>query len=192
MNMQTTVHHFRFDLRNDDEAKAYKAMVSKIEANAPEARGRKLHAIPMNSDRLSHKPGSRVVQIQSDHIFGNQWNSTEERLFDWYEAAIYINGREQKHAKQGHWLEITPEMSHARSNCHRCGYCGHSYGPLHTMPIPADGFCNHCLNSKYLKETELYLLRLLPLVGLQTREKLSQEETNILMPRYIQAQTQIA
>lgn len=186
--MKTRLHHFAFQLPRD--AAAYAEMVHKIEASGPEGRGHKMHSL---SDRFDYSKAGTVEDVELDpsYLFENQWNETEasgnRRLFDWFEEAIFVNGRENTNSKRGHWLEITAEMAAARSECRKCGYCGKHYGPLHE-PIPGD-FCTACLDSPYLKEGELHLLRLLPLVGLQQRDKLTEGERAALMPAYIDRQT---
>src|SRR5690606_15735185 len=44
-----------------------------------------------------------------------------------------------------------------RLNRMACGYCGHQY---ERAEMPADGFCNNCIDSEYLKTEDLRLLRL--------------------------------
>lgn len=189
--MKTKLHHYRFDSEADPR---YKAMVADVEANGVEGRGHWMNCIADPKATPHDKQSVFAVEdvdIDTSCIFENQWNETTEsgnrRLFDWYEGIIYNNGRKSP-VRFGHWLEITPEMTAARKDTRKCGYCGHHYGPFHD-PIPTDGFCHACLDSPYLKEGELHLLRLLPLVGLQTREKLSDEETARLLPMYVDRQT---
>jgi len=180
--MKTKLHHYRFSSGSDP---AYKAMCAEIEANGPEGRGHWMHclAVPGTS---GHKNGEvEEVELDPSHLFENQWNEKgggNRRLFDWYEG-IYAN----RNFKSGHWLEITAEMTAARANTLKCGYCGKHYGPYHE-PAPGE-FCTACLDSAYLKEGELHLLRLLPLVGLQDRAKLSDAERAALLPLYVSRQT---
>lgn len=187
--MKTKLHHYSFTLPKDKEA--YQAMAKEIEANGPEGRGRWMHAL--GNGRFDYSKAGTVEEVELDPscLFENQWNETTEsgnrRLFDWYEEAIFNEGRENKNVKRGHWLEITAEMTAARTDVRKCGYCGKHYGPLHD-PIPGE-FCTACLDSAYLKESDLHLLRLLPLVGLQKREKLTEAESAALLPAYVDRQT---
>jgi hypothetical protein len=65
-----------------------------------------------------------------------------------------------------------------------CGYCGKHY------PNGQAGFCQACLDSPYLKESDLFLLRLLPVaLHFPTREPLTEAERTELLPRYISRQT---
>jgi hypothetical protein len=186
--MKTRLHHYSFTLPKDKAA--YEEMAHEIEANGPEGRGRQMHSI---ADRFDHSKAGTVEDVELDPscLFENQWNETTEsgnrRLFDWFEEAVFTNGRERKDVRRGHWLEITAEMTAARSDTRKCGYCGKHYGPFHEK-APGE-FCTACLDSPYLKDSELHLLRLLPLVGLQTREELTDDERAALLPAYIDRQT---
>lgn len=186
--MKTTIHYYCLSTSTPEGKAAYAAMVHEIEANAPEARGHWMKCLGGNH-YLNHEKDTEEVEIETACIFENQWNTTEARVFDWYEEAIFNGyGHENKTTKRGHWLEITPEMATARRDTHKCGYCGAHYGPYH-KPIPEGGFCLACLDSPYLKENELHLLRLLPLVGHQKRAELTTEERAALMPQYVSRQT---
>jgi hypothetical protein len=133
------------------------------------------------------------VDIDTKHLFDDQWNtaSTSEhggyRVFDWVEYyAVHT-----KSLIWGHWLEITDEMVDARLNTKVCKYCWEHYGTLHENHLTdTTGFCTQCLGNPYLKESDLHLLRLTP-VSLKhrgQREDLTQEESEWLTPRYIEAQ----
>lgn len=124
--------------------------------------------------------GSREVTIETTCIFSNQWNTTEERLFDWFEG-IYPN----KRIKAGHYLQITDEMRSIRLNTFKCGYCGHEYYGKHN----AGRFCSECLDSPYLKVEDLHLLRVMPLDRDHERAKLTQAEYDALKGAYISRQT---
>jgi hypothetical protein len=79
--------------------------------------------------------------------------------------------------------EQTPAMREAQERRHVCGYCGFQAD----MPnVPT--FCEQCLDAPYLKEEDLYLLRMLPITANRTRPPLSDSELAELQPRYLQAQ----
>ena len=195
--MKTKIHYYHFSGSADPK---YKAMVEEIKANS-EGRGHWMNAIPSGKDRGDlAKPNPEEIEIETQFIFGNQWNTTEasgnRRVFDWYEAAVY-NGGIKSDVRWGHWLEITPEMAELRRVTLTCGYCGKHYGPQHD-PKPDDDFCVACLDSPYLKETELHLLRLLPVAETikdvfhydrRERAVLTEEEKAVLLPRYVTRQT---
>lgn len=187
---KTVLHHYRFD---SGKHPGYKEMVAKIQANA-DGRGHWMNALAMPGEKRMGEPGpSEVVEIKTDHIFGNQWNTADgRRVFDWYEA-IFDN----RNLKAGHWLEITPELAELRRATHVCGYCGKHYGPHHE-PIPEGRFCTACLDSEYLKPEELHLLRLKPVCETiksvyhydkSEREPLTEAERAELMARYVERQT---
>jgi hypothetical protein len=194
MLLRTKLHHFCFPSSSHP---GYIAMVKEIEANNV-GRGHWMHAIPTGKGDKDHsKRTDGVVEdvvIDTTHIFGNQWNETEgsgnRRLFDWYQAADYCNGRKLD-VCWGHWLEITPEMAQLRAETYKCGYCGKHYGPQH-VPVPDSGFCTACIGSEYLKQEEIYLLRLIRFDDDKPRRKypeLTEDEAKWLVPMYIEHQT---
>jgi hypothetical protein len=97
------------------------------------------------------------IELDLGHLFDNQWNTVDTaegngwRVFDWYQE-IHPNS----YIKSGHYLTITQEMIDARDTRRCCGYCGKQ------TDDPAPEFCDQCLGSEYLKESELGLLRLMP------------------------------
>jgi hypothetical protein len=141
--IRTSLHFFQFNTQTPEGKTGYEALKERIAANGP--RGRRTRALSQKSDR---RTGTIVVDIEPAHIFNNQWNTTTERVFDWYEEAIFVNGREQKHIRRGHWLELTPELIALRTETVKCGYCGKLYGPHHA-PKPDGAFCTACIGSEY-------------------------------------------
>lgn len=181
--MKTTIHYYRFNTENIEEAQAYAALCEQLRATP--GRGHWLHVLADTTDRSrTRKHGeSEMVELETNYFFSNQWNTAEphnQRVFDWYEG-IYPN----RHIRAGHYLDITPEMIELRDNTHVCGYCG-KLEPAQRGYV----FCPHCLGSAYLKETELHLLRMLP-VSQENRKRpeLTQAERDHLLPLYIEAQT---
>lgn len=181
--LQTTLTSYRLNLDNPEDSRAYAEIKAKLSAD----NRRKMHALHMppakGAREYKHGIEEEDVTIELEYIFDNQWNTTKERVFDWYEGIV-----PNKSIRLGHYLRITDEMHKVRAETHTCGYCGKHYGPLHA-PLPADGFCAACLDSPYLEETELHLLRLLPLAGHQERAQLTEEEKAQLLPRYVERQT---
>lgn len=135
---QTTLHHYSFDTSTPEGKAGYAEMCERIKANST-GRGRKMHCISDRFDSSLAGSSERVI-LELGCLFENQWNETTRRLFDWFEEAIFRNGRENKTIKRGHWLEITPRMASVRRDTLTCGYCGKHYGPLHDE-APANGFC---------------------------------------------------
>lgn len=142
------------------------------------------------SDGKSCGP-SRVVVLETNHVFGNQWNSKPDahseqgyRLFNWFE-----HYRDYGPNKRGHYLKITPEMRELCRLTHVCGYCGAEYYGIEN----ASKFCSACLDSGYLEKKNLHLLRLMPVDingRIRTdRPELTEEELAWLMPIYVERQT---
>jgi len=127
---------------------------------------------------------SREVELETEFIFGNQWNTKDgKRIFNWYEEIV-----PNKNIKKGHYLNIVPEMIEICEKTYKCGYCGAEYYGHENKGL----FCLACLDSEYLKEDELYLLRLKPVEfdkSSPEREKLTEKEKAELLPLYIQRQT---
>lgn len=183
-NLKTRLHTYNFDTRKPDDAAAYKALVKALKATS--GRGHKMHSIPSGNGRSQQ---ARAVELETAHVFSNQWNTADgHRVFDWYEAAVFDNGREMTHRKWGHYLDITPEMVALRQDQLVCGYCGTRHAQSDGAVI--DSFCDKCLDSPYLKAGELHLLRLRPVAEhFPERASLTVAESAELLPRYAQRQT---
>lgn len=181
--IKATLHHYNFPSAKHP---GYIAMCAKIRANA-EGRGHWMNSYGGDRYDSSKANTSEVVEIETAHVFGNQWNTADgRRVFDWFEE--YLNSQD---VKRGHWLEITPELAELRRVTLTCGYCGKHYGPHHDAP-PATPFCTACLDSPYLKAEDLKLLRLLPVLDKVSgggRADLNEIEKADLMPRYVERQT---
>lgn len=190
---QTKLHRYDFRLIDPEQAKAWTALQKKL-------KGRKCLEMcgDVNGPKSLPDGASETVEdvtIELRHIFNDQWNTTTDRVFDWYK---FYEVRGMSRAC-GHWLEITDEMQAARMQTVSCGYCGTHYSrnvdqvSFNTLPFPpepADGFCNACLDSAYLKETELHLLRLRPKSEDRgNHAPLTTEERETLLARYVDRQT---
>ena len=134
---------------------------------------------------------NREIHLKTDYLFDDQW-STEEgfRLhnkteFEW--PALHI--------KEGYYIRQNPQMIAVLQSTAKCGYCGHQ------APVGEKDFCDKCISSPYLDESNLYLLRMEPIedpvrrsrevVKASQRAPLTQEELAIVMPRYVEAQTKV-
>ncbi len=174
-----TLVTYRFDTSKPEEAAQYHAMAKTLY-------GRKcLSTYSSGKGPVYETPKSgtqnHLVRIETKCIFGDQWNTDTARVFDWFEC-IFPNA----HYKQGHYIELSPELLALRVDTLKCGYCGQHYGPNHA-PAPADGFCAACYSSEYLKEKDLPLLRLLP-AGASfgaKRPPLTDDERAAIMPRHV-------
>lgn len=180
--ISTVFHAYNYDTRKPEELAAYKELRARL-ADGP-------HQMHSFGEYYHPEIDGRTIELETAFLFDNQWNTAPidgfsdqgYRLFDWAEEYL-------PHApkiKRGHWLEQTDEMRAIRRETSKCGYCGKQY-----LTTPENVFCFACLDSPYLKETELHLLRLLPIdSGFNAkREPLADDERAEMMPRYLEAQT---
>jgi hypothetical protein len=188
MKIKTKLHRYRFNLEHKGSRTKYKALCAKLKSEG--LRMFNVLAAPFGQEKKGQCPAG-AVELDCACLFDNQWNTSGSethngyRIFDWYEC-IYPNGQ----IKEGHYLEITDEMREIRRNTLKCGYCGH-------MEPAAKGlvFCEACLDSEYLKEKDLFLLRLMPVSLMDgvyrgsQRDLLSEAELAHLLPRYVERQT---
>ena len=133
----------------------------------------------------------RELTLETSFIFGNQWNSAPDatsakgyRVYNWHES-IQINSRSHK---TGHYLDITPEMRDICDKTYKCGYCGADYYGHEN----AGKFCGACLDSEYLEERYLHLLRLKNIDingGFPATPELTEEEKAEILPVYVERQT---
>jgi hypothetical protein len=186
--MKTTVHAYRFDLTKPAGREAYAALCAKLEGMGL----RKFASLPGENSRLEHLPDGLSLELETAHLFDNQWNTAPVdglsdkgiRVFDWREPVYFNNGVEIKSSKGGYWLEQSDEMRAARHNRYACGYCDTQ------ADNPAGTFHEGCLDSAYLKESDLALLRWqrCEVSSLARRPDLSDSERVYLVPRYTDAQ----
>lgn len=154
--MKTTIHTYRFDLRIPSERDKYVELCETLRATP--GRG---HWMESHGGGLHYQPSLNGVELtlETEHLFDNQWNTKPVgdakkglRVFDW---AQDYNPHGNPNIKQGHYLDITPDMVNIRSETFRCGYCGKQ------EPKPKGlVFCPHCLDSEYLTSKELHLTRM--------------------------------
>lgn len=175
--IQTRLHTYRFDVSDPEQKATYEALTDTL-TDTP-GRGHWMHS----HGGGSHGPRgheARHVELETAHPFSNQWDTVDGcRVFDWAEDACLPN----RNIKQGHYLDITPEMVELRQRRHVCGYCGHKENNA------SGTFCRKCLGSQYLKETELHLLRMLPVAEfLPDRAPLTAAELAMLHPLWVKRQ----
>lgn len=184
--MHTTVHAYCFDVRDPSGAAAYKALREELTALG-------LRCFETHGGSSHYRPAlnGRTVGLETKHLFDNQWNTAPIegvsgkglRLFDWAQDFNSQIGAPTG-IKRGHWLEQTPEMVSVRRDTAACGYCGKQ------EPV-AKGydFCPHCLDSAYLKESELHLTRMVPVAKASLpRAPLTEAERAHRLPLYREAQ----
>lgn len=135
----------------------------------------------------AHEIPPGPVELETDCLFENQWNTVSGyRVFDWYEEYPAII---PKNVRRGHYLDITEEMIRIRKETLVDGWSGNFFpasSGLKFNTLPS------AIGSPYLKETELNLLRLLPVCDRHAeRAPLTADERAFLLPLYTQAQTKI-
>ena len=184
--MKTKLHYYRFGLDNAEELKKYRELQKKLKAQGLKC----FDSICSNHYdwyKKTIKPlDGKEITLETDFLFNNQWNTerTETsksglRVFDWAEA-IYHN----PDVKEGMYLDQTPEMAEIRRNTLKCQYCGKHY-----QAAQGHVFCDACLDSEYLEEKQLHLLRLLPVDESKKGSALTDAERANLLPQYIKRQT---
>lgn len=171
----TVLHTYRFDTSKPADAKAYAALCERLRRD----KDRRFFNVLRDPGAKQTKPGP--VALETDHVFADQWSTTDgRRVFDWYEGIV-----PNASIKIGHWLEITPAMREIRRNTLKCGFCGHQEPAAKGLE-----FCGACLDSPYLAETDLHLTRLLPAGEfMPDRAPLSDAERDRLLPLYVARQT---
>lgn len=183
MTLKTIIHGYRYDVSDPEQAAEYCSLCLKL----ADRQARWMHALAGYIPGKEKKWGpSEPVEVETAFLFSNQWNTADvgdekgHRVFDWYEG-IYPNAD----IKSGHWLEITPEMDELRRNTYVCGYCGAQ------EPAAKDNvFCASCLDSPYLKEKDLRLLRMQSAGEYRKKyPELTAGELAHLMPQYVLRQT---
>lgn len=186
--IKTTFNSYYFDTRNPSEKLAWDELRNNLKE-------RGLECFETWGGASHYKPNvapagqSRVIELETKHLFDNQWTTAPIegvsdkglRVFDWaLDASPAVSS---KYIKRGHWLEQTAEMKEIRRNRYACGYCGKQ-----EPAQKGDVFCPHCLDSQYLKESDLYLLRMKAVDDKTDRAPLSEAEKAHLLPLYHAAQ----
>ena len=181
----TTFHAYRFNLKDPNEKILYEELAAKLEAQGLRCfetwGGKGKHYMP--------ELDGKHIELEPEFLFENQWNTAPIegvsanglRVFDW--AQDYME-RERAQVAQGHYLDQTAEMQEARRARFACGYCGKQYQARAWLPE----FCTACLDSEYLKVSDLPLLRLRCVTNKAKREDLTPEERDRLLPAYKSAQ----
>ena len=181
--MKTTLHTYSFDTDRPGDREPYYQLKTRLEKTP--GRGHRMHAIKPPG---ASEPKEGEIILEAEFLFENQWNSNVGRVFDWYEEAVFSYGKERKNIKRGHYLEITAEMADIRRRTLKCGYTGAQFPETTT---PRFNLTEQALSNAYLKETELHLLRLIPVCDefRTRREPLTEAELAIVFPKYLEART---
>lgn len=186
MTIKTKLHTFCFDLREPDQKAAWAAFQADRKAG-PKCFG----PVLSNVFYAYHSLDGQEIELETKHLFDNQWNTpgpNGRRVFDYalcsHSAGARVDANNaQSYIRRGHWLEQTDEMREIRRNTNRCGYCGHQEAAARGAV-----FCPKCLGSAFLKESDLHMLRMLPVDDTSERGKLTEAERAHLLPLYVEAQ----
>lgn len=182
--IKTTIHTYDFDTRDPEQKRAYDALRESLKGwpHCMTAFGNYLAA--------ARALAGGVVELETKHLFDNQWNTPTARVFDWAQTPSTggpVSGKNAPSwAKRGYYLEQTAEMRELRRNTHKCGYCG-------KQEPAAKGyvFCPHCIDSEYLTEKDLPLTRMRSVENsgvLGTFAPLTEAERAHLLPLFRDAQ----
>lgn len=196
--IRTQVHAYNFDISQPDQARAYEQLSARLKAT--QGRGGKMVSLSSGEGHywfIQQRLGlDAEVDLETAHLFSDQWNTAPAegqasglRVFDWaedYSDARCGGSAAPLNVRRGHYLDITPEMIAVREDTLKCGYCGAQH-----RREEGKTFCDKCLDSPYLKEGDLNLLRLLPAARSfgADRPALTSEEKAGLVPLYIERQT---
>ncbi len=183
-SIQTIAHAYHFNTRNANELAVYNELKKSLSAM-----GLKCFKTWGGNSHYMPKIDNLTIDLETSSLFDNQWNTspipgiTDKglRVFDW--AQDYPAGGLSIYIKRGHWLEQNSEMRDIRANTHKCRYCG-AMEPAQKGYI----FCPHCLDSAYLKKSDLHLTRMKAISDKSECVELSQAEKDYLYPLYVSAQ----
>lgn len=105
-----------------------------------------------------------TLKFDDAHMFTTQLVTINgQRVHDWADYMNIHDMHERRHKpdgwlpphRYGHYVVNIDELREIRKDIFKCGYCGKHY--------KEGGWCHSCITSEYLRESSLYLLRLLPL-----------------------------
>lgn len=202
--LKTKIHYYRFDFSKDGQRTAYTNLRENVLTKIGFPAWKNDHSdsqkhFPRSFDKALNKTfefmreiaafageTGNAIELETDHLFNNQWNSAPVngsdkgmRLFNWNEN-LYPNSN----IVDGYYLEQTPEMKAVLLNTHKCGYCG-------KQELAAKGytFCPHCIDSQYLTENDLHLTRMVSVaLDSHKRAALTKAERDYLLPVWRDAQ----
>lgn len=159
--MKTTIHTFNFDISYPDQKAEWEKLFASLKAMGLKP----MDAYGNESEEIKAMNG-RQITLETEYLFDNQWNTKPFngskngwRVFD-FRLYTYPN----KRLKVGHWLEQTDAMKAIRNDNFKCGYCG----AMHYRPDEfakdtlSSKYCMKCIGSEHLKQSELFLLELIP------------------------------
>jgi hypothetical protein len=172
--IKSYLHRYEYNLDKPEDKAKYEQLVERL------SKDREIFKVIADKEGPPEGP----ITIETDLLFSNQYNTEEGfRVFDWFEKALFYNGRENLMYRVGYWIDLPEELKEAKKRQHGCGYCGARYDGK-----PQE-FCTKCIGSEYLEESEIHLLRLKTVeLSWPEREKLTEEESAALLPEYREKQ----
>jgi hypothetical protein len=185
--LSTVLRKYEFDISTPEGKSTWESFKAERK-NGPHCFGPVFHEM-----QSSYALDGVTLDLEAGkNLFENQWNATDSggksyRVFDWFLQAhghLGFSESSPSHIRRGHYLEQTPEMKEIRRNTNCCGYCGHKE-EAHRGAV----FCSSCLDSAYLKESDLHLLRMVSIEDSNNpRGRLTVAELAHLLPLYKSAQ----
>jgi len=157
--IKAKIYFYRYDISKKDEKKAYLKEMEIAKELSKWDKPNTLHHINFtwesNKAFMDKLKKNKYIHIETEHLFSNQFNTKEGfRLWNWREN-IFLN----KDIKEGYYIDMPKEYFNLLENTFSCGYCGKQYSKEEKLKKDLS-FCNSCLGSEYLKEEDLFLLRL--------------------------------
>jgi len=178
INTQLNVYKLHMDI--PEEKAEYQKILQELKNNGVKFDSTLSMQYPYSIDQ------SGEVEIDFSCVFDNQFNTTNKsknypdmRLFDHTECMGH-----SENFKLGYYITMTDEIKTIRSNTFKCGYCGKQH--TRKQAEKQKFYCNSCLDSEYLEEIELKLLKLTAIDKSIIHDK---ELPKRLFNRYIKAQT---
>jgi hypothetical protein len=118
--ISAVIHSYRFSIDTTEGLTAYRLLRERIKAQSGAVKFASVSAGQFNWYKRIAEQDGETIQLQTDYLFSNQWNTAcGKRLMDWAEA-VYSN----RNVKEGYWLELPPEAAQLRAewtSCHNCG-----------------------------------------------------------------------
>jgi hypothetical protein len=179
--MKTTFHTYYYDVSKPEDKEAYSLMCIFLAHQEKLKCFETWGGIPGSGHYFPFKDwNGKEIELETKHLFDNQWNTSTHRVFDWaQDYPIDFS----KSIKRGHYLVQTAEMREIRRNTCACRYCG-KQEPAQKGYV----FCPHCLDSEYLKSSDLHLTRMKAIYDTTECGPLTQTEHDYLLPLYKEAQ----
>lgn len=166
------IQTYRFDIRVAKEKAEYGALKNRLISEGYHRHcswgGKYLHR--QIGENVKEHQGTLYVDMA--HAFEDQWNlvAPNYRVHEW--AQDYMHSGMNTNIRQGYYLTGLEELKGILRTVSRCGYCGNKGF------AEEGGTCQACAGSAYLKEEDLPLLVMQPILG----KKRSKDEVSAEVP----------